>query len=93
MHLSRPYTPDLIDALDRLDEELRDQAKPLLDGVRPPLPGGDPALLEATAGAATILSRLLSAITAFDHGEDDNAEALIEGIEPVLHDLRSNLGY
>jgi hypothetical protein len=88
-----PYSPDLIIALDRLDEDLRDQAKPLLDGMRPPLPGGDPALLEATAAAATILSKLLSAITAFGHGEDDNAETLIEGIQPVLHDLRSNLGY
>ncbi|MGH3801836.1 MAG: hypothetical protein ACRDTD_17225 [Pseudonocardiaceae bacterium] len=88
----RRFSPALITTLDQLGEALRAEAKPHGGRASLPLPGGDPALLEASADAATLLARLLSAIVAFDNGEDDQAEDLIESTAVLVHGIRANTG-
>jgi hypothetical protein len=57
-----------------------------------PLPGGNPALLEATADAARLLSRLLNAILAFDNGRDGDAADLIHSTAVLIDGVRANTG-
>lgn len=57
-----------------------------------PRPDGDPALLEATADSARLLSRLLTAILAFDGDRDDDAEDLIQSTGVLLDGVRANTG-
>jgi hypothetical protein len=92
MSAHRPFDQALIARLDSLSEDLRAEAKPRGDGVRLPLPGGDPALLEASADAATLLARLLAAIVAFDHGQEDKAEDLIQSTGMLVDGVRANTG-
>jgi hypothetical protein len=88
----RPFDPDLITILDQLGEALRAEAKPHGDRAVRPLPGGDPALLEASADAATLLARLIGAIVAFDNGDEDQAEDLIQSTAVLVHGIRANTG-
>jgi hypothetical protein len=88
---TRPFTPSLVADLDHLAEQLRGQADPNTEPAVP-LPGGDPALLEASADAATLLARLLAAILAFDNGEETTAEDLIQGTGVLMHGIRANTG-
>ena len=88
----RPFDPDLITTLEQLGEALRAEAKPHGDRAVLPLPGGDPALLDATADAATLLARLLGAIVACDNGDEDQAENLIQSMAVLVHGIRANAG-
>lgn len=88
---TRPFEPSLVDDLNRLAEQLRGQADPTIQPAVP-LPGGDPALLEASADAATLLARLLGAVLAFDNGKETTAENLIEGTSLLMDRIQSNTG-
>lgn len=91
MSPGRPFAQDLITRLDLLSEDLAAHAK-TRDNAQLPQPGGDPTLLQASADAAQLLSRLLTAILAFDNDRDDDAEALIQSTGVLLNGIRANTG-
>jgi hypothetical protein len=81
----------MVDDLNRLAEQLRGQVNPSIEPAVP-MPGGDPALLEASADAATLLARLLDAVLAFDNGREATAEKLIASTRLLMHGIEANTG-
>ena len=80
-----------MDDLNRLAKQLRGQTDPTMEPAVP-LPGGDPALLEASADAAALFAQLLGAVLAFDDGKEATAEALIESTRQLMDGIEANTG-